>query len=211
MVHNPSNATTDDTFTFPITTSDGTYTMPQEGTLALNGQDAKMLVADYDMDGQHLVYSTSEIMTHFAEGSQDVALLYGRDGEDGETVLRYSSQPTVNVVSGNVSSTYDPTTGDLRLDYVHNGLAEVQIIGGGRPPLTLLLADNTTADTFWRQDTPPAPVLEQGPELVRTATITGAALHLTGDTSAATTMKVWAPAQREGRDLERPARRERGR
>jgi len=195
VVHNPSNATTDDTFTFPITTSDGTYTIPQEGTLALNGQDAKMLVADYDMDGQHLVYSTSEIMTHFAEGSQDVALLYGRDGEDGETVLRYSSQPTVNVVSGNVSSTYDPTTGDLRLDYVHNGLAEVQITGGGRPALTLLLADNTTADTFWRQDTDAGPVLEQGPELVRTASVAGSTLNLTGDTSAATTMKVWAPGR----------------
>ena len=195
VVHNPSNATTDDTFTFPITTSDGTYTIPQEGTLALNGQDAKMLVADYDMDGQHLVYSTSEIMTHFAEGSQDVALVYGRDGEDGETVLRYSSQPTVNVVSGNVSSTYDPTTGDLRLDYVHNGLAEVQITGGGRPALTLLLADNTTADTFWRQDTDAGPVLEQGPELVRTASVAGSTLNLTGDTSAATTMKVWAPGR----------------
>jgi beta-galactosidase GanA len=195
VVHNPSNATTDDTFTFPITTSDGTYTIPQDGTLALNGQDAKMLVADYDMDGQHLVYSTSEIMTHFAEGSQDVALLYGRDGEDGETVLRYSSQPTVNVVSGNVSSTYDPATGDLRLDYVHNGLAEVQITGGGRPALSLLLADNTTADTFWRQDTDAGPVLEQGPELVRTASVAGSTLNLTGDTSAATTMRVWAPGR----------------
>jgi hypothetical protein len=133
-------------------------------------------------------------MTHFAEGASDVALLYGRDGEDGETVLRYSSHPTVNVVSGNVSSTYDPTTGDLRLDYVHNGLAEVQIRGGGRPTLTLLLADNTTANTFWRQDTAAGPVLEQGPELVRTATITGAALHLSGDTSAATTINLWAPA-----------------
>ena len=195
VVHNPSNATTDDTFTLPITTSDGTYTIPQQGTLELNGQDAKMLVADYDMDGQHLVYSTSEIMTHFAEGSQDVALLYGRDGEDGETVLRYSSQPTVNVVSGNVSSTYDPATGDLRLDYVHNGLAEVQITGGGRPALTLLLADNTTADTFWRQDTSAGAVLEQGPELVRTATVAGSTLNLTGDTNAATTMKVWAPGR----------------
>ena len=194
VVHNPNTATTDDTFTFPITTSDGTYTIPQQGTLELNGEDAKTLVADYDMDGQHLVYSTSELMTHFAEGDQDLALFYGRDGQDGETVLRYSSQPTVNVVSGNVSSTYDPATGDLRLDYVHNGLAEVQISGGGRPTLTLLLADNTTADTFWRQDTSAGPVLEQGPELVRTATLTGAALHLTGDTSAATTMNVWAPA-----------------
>ncbi len=89
-------------------------------------------------------------------------------------MLRYSSRPTVDVVSGNVSSTYDAATGDLRLDYVHNGLAEVRITGGGRPPLTLLLADTTTADTFWRQDTAAGPVLEQGPELVRTATVHGA-------------------------------------
>ncbi len=194
-MHNPSNVTTDDSFSFPISTSDGTYTVPQQGTLQINGQDAKMLVADYDMDGQHLVYSTSEIMTHFAQGGQDVALLYGRDGEDGETVLRYSSRPTVDVTSGSVASTYDSATGDLRLDYVHNGLARVKISGGGRAPLLLLLADTTTADTFWRQDTAAGPVLEQGPELVRTAEMDGPVLRLSGDTSAATTMKVWAPTQ----------------
>ncbi|MFZ1997130.1 MAG: beta-galactosidase, partial [Solirubrobacteraceae bacterium] len=192
-MHNPSSATTDNSFTFPITTSDGTYTVPQQGTLAINGQDAKMLLADYDMDGQHLVYSTSELMTHLVQGSQDIALLYGRDGEDGETVLRYSSRPTVKVVAGTVSSTFDPTTGDLRLDYVHNGLAELHISGGGRPGLTLLLADNSTADSFWRQDTAAGPVLEEGPELVRTAAVSGPQLRLTGDTSAATTMTVWAP------------------
>jgi beta-galactosidase GanA len=192
-VHNPSNATTNDTFTFPISTSDGTYTVPQEGTLQINGQDAKMLVADYAMDGQHLVYSTSELMTHYALGDRDVALFYGRDGEDGETVLRYLSRPTVNVASGSVQSTWDPATGDLRLDYVHNGLAEVRISGGGRAPLTLLLADNTTADSFWRQDTAAGPVLEQGPELVRTANVHGAVLSLTGDTTDPTAMKVWAP------------------
>ncbi|MGE5291882.1 MAG: beta-galactosidase [Micromonosporaceae bacterium] len=194
-MHNPSNATTNNSFTFPVSTSDGSYTVPQSGTLAINGQDAKMLVADYDMDGQHLVYSTSEIMTHLVQGARDVALLYGRNGEDGETVLRYASQPTVNVVSGSVTSQYDVTTGDLRLDYTHNGLAEVRISGGGRPALDLLLADEATAGTFWRQDTPAGPALEQGPELVRTADVTGAVLHLTGDTSQASDLRVWAPPQ----------------
>ena len=56
-VHNPSNATTDDAFTFPIETADGSYTVP----LRLTGQDAKTLVANYDLEGNHLVYSTSEI------------------------------------------------------------------------------------------------------------------------------------------------------
>jgi hypothetical protein len=38
---NPSNATTDDAFTFPISTADGTYTPPQSGTLRINGQDSR--------------------------------------------------------------------------------------------------------------------------------------------------------------------------
>ena len=37
-MHNPSSATTDDTFRFPISTSDGTYTVPQQGTLAITGR-----------------------------------------------------------------------------------------------------------------------------------------------------------------------------
>jgi len=82
-----------DTFTFPISTGDGSYTIPQTGTLRVNGQDAKTLVADYDFGGQHLVYSTSEIMTHLQQGGKDIALLHGRDGEDGETVLRYADAP----------------------------------------------------------------------------------------------------------------------
>lgn len=193
-VHNPSNGTTNDAFTFPITTDDGNYTVPQSGTVRLNGQDAKTLVADYDLDGQHLVYSTSEIMTHFAREDADTVLLHGRDGEDGETVLRYASEPTVTVLSGSVTSTFDAAKGDLRLDYVHDGLAEVRISGGGRPDLTLLLADTTTAGEFWVQTTPAGVVLERGPELVRTATIDSSTLALTGDTADAVDLQVWAPA-----------------
>ncbi|MFL5831162.1 MAG: beta-galactosidase [Solirubrobacteraceae bacterium] len=194
-MHNPSNATTNDAFTFPISTADGTYTIPQSGTLQINGQDSKILLADYALGGQHLVYSTSELMTHVTEDGKDLALLHGRDGEDGETVLRYDSRPHVDVISGNVTSTYDPDTGDLRLDYVHNGLAEVRIHGGNRPQLLLLIADEHTAGTFWRQDTAAGPVLERGPELVRTATASGNTLNLTGDTSQPSDLEIWAPAQ----------------
>ncbi len=102
-------------------------------------------------------------------GRQDLALLHGRDGEDGETVLRYHARPHVDVLAGTVSSTYDPATGDLRLDYVHNGLTEVRIQSRDLPPMLLLIADDSTAGTFWRQDTAAGPVLERGPELVRTA------------------------------------------
>jgi beta-galactosidase GanA len=192
-VHNPSSATSNDTFTFPISTTDGSYTVPQSGTLRLNGQDAKTMVAGYTVDGQRLVYSTSEILTHMQYSNRTVLSLYGRDGETGETVLRYSSAPTVTVAGSAVTSTYNATSGDLRLNYTHSGITQVRVSGGGRPDLLLLIAGQQTADSMWRQDTAAGPVLERGPVLVRTATVSGATLALTGDTAAATTLEVWAP------------------
>jgi beta-galactosidase GanA len=181
-VHNPSSATTDDSFTFPITTADGSYTVP----LRLNGQDAKTLVADYDLEGNHLVYSTSEIETHLP----GVALLHGRDGETGETLFRYASKPAVQVLSGSATSSYDPATGDLKLTYTHHGLIRVRINA-----LTLLIADENTANTFWRVDSEAGPVLVRGPELVRTAHAAGPLLALTGDTTAPADLEVWGPRQ----------------
>jgi beta-galactosidase GanA len=186
--HNPSSATTSDSFSFPITTADGAYT----ASLVLNGQDAKTLVASFSFGGQHLVYSTSEIETVLRQGTTDLLVLYGRTGEPGNTILRYTSQPTVTVLAGTVTSSF--SNGDLNLQYTHSDLAQVRITGGGRDPLTLLIARQSIADTMWRQDTSAGPVLERGPLLVRTAAASGATLALTGDTSAASSLEIWAPA-----------------
>ncbi len=199
-MHNPSKDTTDDVFTFPLSTPDGSYTVPQAGTLRVRGQDAKQLVANFELAGQHLVYSTSEIMTVV----RGTALLHGRPGEDGETVLRYAREPKVEVLAGDVTSTWDAARGDLRLNYVHGGLIRVRVSGAGRPPVTLLLADDATADTFWRQ----GPALVRGPALLRTARLDGNVLALTGDTAQASDLEVWGPGTRvtwNGRGV--PARR----
>jgi beta-galactosidase GanA len=177
---------------------------PQFGTITLDGRDSRLLVANYHFGGQDLVYSTSEVMTqatidgHTVQPT-DMALLYDPAGTDGETVLHYASQnnasqPAVDVSSGTVQSTWDPASGDLRLDYVHNGLAEVEITGGGTTPLLLLLADTSTAEDFWPETTADGPVLVEGGYLVRTAAVRGSTLLLTGDTSKAGSLSVWAPA-----------------
>ncbi|HUN31662.1 MAG TPA: beta-galactosidase [Trebonia sp.] len=168
--------------------------VPQSGTITLDGRDSRLLVANYDFGGQHLVYSTSEIMTQATIGARDSALLYDPSGTDGETVLHYASQPSVDVTSGTVQSTWDASTGDLRLDYVHNGLAEVEITGGGTPPLLLLIADSNTAEDFWPESTGAGPVLIEGGYLIRTASVHGSTLALTGDTSKPGELSVWAPA-----------------
>ena len=168
--------------------------VPQSGTITLDGRDSRLLVANYDFGGQHLVYSTSELMTQATIGSRDTALLYDPAGTDGETVLHYASQPAVDVLSGTVQSTWDPASGNLRLDYVHDGLAKVEITGGGTTPLLLLIADTNTAEDFWPESTADGTVLVEGGYLVRTARVTGDTLELTGDTSKAGNLAVWAPA-----------------
>jgi beta-galactosidase GanA len=189
-VHGPSDLATDDAFAFDLETRDGRYRLASR----LNGQDAKMLLADYDMERQHLVYSTSELQAQFRDGERDVVLLQGRAGETGETVLRYASAPQVEVLAGDVHSTYDAARGDLKLAYAHAGLARVRITGGGRAPLLLLIADEATSQRFWTQETPAGRVLELTPALVRTARIEGGHLYLTGDTASDSPLEIWGPA-----------------
>ena len=129
-------------------------TVPQSGTLTLDGRDSRLLLANYTFGGgEHLVYSTSELMTQGDIGGQATAVLYDPDGTDGETVLRYTSQPVVSVLSGTVQSSWDASRGDLRLDYTHHGLAEVQITEGGAPPLRLLIASTDVAEELWPEST----------------------------------------------------------
>src|SRR3954447_11855642 len=179
----------DSKFTFPISTADGDYTIPQSGQLELNGEDMKALVADYDLESQHLVYTTADLMTHAHIGSQDVAIVQGRPGQTGETVLRYASEPSVTVLSGSgVTSTWDAAKGDLRLDYPLSGLTAIKI--GGAHPLLLLAADDDAVATLWKV----GPAIVRGPALVRTATVDGDTLALTGDTSAPAGLEAWAPS-----------------
>ncbi len=187
-------AATNDSTTFTVDVPDGVYTVPQQpGTaLQINGRDFKILTAGYAMSRQRLVYSTSEIMTHARLGDHDVALLHGRSGEPGETVLRYESEPRVEVLAGAVTPTWDAARGDLRLNYTHDGLARVRVSGGGRPPLELLLADSATASTFWRPDTDQGPVLARGAYLVRPAERHGSTLMLRGDTAQPGELEVFA-------------------
>lgn len=188
--HTDRASTTDETSTLDWSTSDGRYTVP----VRVNGRDAKILVAGYDLGGQRLVWSSSELMTHAFIGGRDVALLYGRDGESGSTVLRYRSRPSVRVLDGSVRSSYDPATGDLRLDHVHTGLARVLISDGGRRPMLLLLGTDAAAAQFWKLETNAGPVLVRGTSLARSARVAGDTVVLRADTAADGEIEVFGPA-----------------
>ena len=170
------------TTTLPV----GPYTVPQAGTLSVAAHDAKLMLAGYALGGVPLVYSTSHLMTQ----ADRLAVLTGPDGDDGEIVLNYAAEPTVT----GASASYDATTGDLLISYTHSGLTAVTVTAAAGGSLTLLIADDDTAATIWRQDTEHGtPVIVAGPALLRGARIQGRTAWLTGDTAAATGIQVWAP------------------
>jgi hypothetical protein len=188
--HNPADGQGEERFSIKLATRDGEYTIAS----SIRGQDARMLLASYDMERQRLVYSTSELQTHLRDGERDITLLHGRDGMAGETVLRYASAPKVEVLAGTVQSRWDAAKGDLVLNYVHDGLARVRISGGGRAPLLLLLADEKTSMRFWTQDTGAGRALQFTPALVRSATLAGDTLALRGDIDTDAGIEIWGPA-----------------
>ncbi|WP_406447751.1 beta-galactosidase [Streptomyces sp. NBC_00876] len=195
--HADSTATSTDSAHLKINLGAQAYTVPQQqGTsLTLNGRQSSIIVANYDLGSNNLLrYSTSQIMTNATIGGRDTAVLYGDHDSDGETVLHYDTKPSVASTGGDVTSTWDASTGDLRLNYRHTGLTRVQISGGGGHPLELLLADTATAKTFWRHDTAAGPVLVRGTHLLRGASSDGTALALTGDTGTDGAVEVWSTA-----------------
>ncbi|MGN6365052.1 beta-galactosidase [Asticcacaulis taihuensis] len=183
-IHEPSSATTNDAFGFNLKTKNGSYHIKTQ----LNGQDGKLLLANYPLERQHMVYTTSDTQTHFRQGARDVALLYGRAGEAGETVLHYAKIPKVEILKGQVSSAYDGKTGDLKLSYTHQGYSLVRISVTGQAPLLLFLADDATAQQFWTLDTSRGRILVRSQSLLRSAEFTIGddpdVLQIKGDVSA---------------------------
>jgi beta-galactosidase GanA len=181
----------------PVATGEFYSRVPQEPETAitLRGRDAQLLLANYRFGGQQMVYSTAQLLTQGTWNGTDLAILHAPMGEDSETVLRYTSEPTVQVVSGSARSTWNAGRGDLRLNTNHAGLSKVVITGGDRPDLVLLLVDQATAAQFWRFDTRAGVVLARGPHLIRSASMSHGRLELRGDTSTTTTLEVIASGE----------------
>ncbi|WP_448097596.1 beta-galactosidase [Luteibacter yeojuensis] len=191
--HAEAQDTTDDATHLKIALGDaGETTVPQQPGTAIHvdGRDAKVLLANYRFGKQSLAYSTSELMTQLRLGGRDVALFYGRHGEDGETVLRYPAEPKTRVIEGKVATHWDAATHSLRLNYRHDGLARVAI-DQGDTSLLLLIGDNAAATRFWQLDTADGPVLVRGPYLVRNAVRSGDEVALTGDSDKASEVELF--------------------
>lgn len=173
--HRNVASTLDDRGNFAATIDGRPYRIPVE----IDGRDSKMIVAGFGLGDKRLVYSTSELAAYARLGNRDVALLFGRKGEQGETVVRFAG-------------------GSERvIRYEHHGLARIWLKppGASEPPLELLIASDDAAAQFWPLRTNRGTVLVRGPYLVRDSMLFGNSIALHGDTTAPTNIEVFAPPQ----------------
>ncbi|MER6358549.1 beta-galactosidase, partial [Streptomyces sp. NPDC001634] len=177
------------------TSAEAVATLPLAGTtvrVPVPGLDARLLATGISLGLRTLRHSTAQPMLRLTAGRQDVAVFTGRSGEATETVLECTSEPKVTVPAGNATHAYE--NGVLRVGVRLDGLVRVLVEGGGTArPLLLLLCDDETSVRLWRHETPSGAVLVYGPALLRTATLRGATVHLTGDTVDEAGLEVWAP------------------
>ncbi|OMP85099.1 putative beta-galactosidase B [Diplodia seriata] len=184
-------------FKLHVDTSIGSLTIPQKaGEMELNAREAKIVPTDFRFSGQKLLYSTAEVFTYVELDGKPTIALWVPGGEGGEFLLAGTA---------NVSATAVPSDGVAFHQSEHGLLVSfanqtgTTVVDTAKARFVLLdrvdawktFAPVLTAD-------PHAPVNEtilvQGPHLVRTARIEGDTLVLTGDTSADTTLDVFAPA-----------------
>ncbi|KAI9322100.1 glycoside hydrolase superfamily [Dichotomocladium elegans] len=202
----PSNEL--DSFHITVETTDGTFVVPRsrKSKLVLNGRDAKILVADYDFESQHLVYATSEIFTHQSFESYDVLIVYAYEQEDGELALKLKNkdhhQVKVSSSAKGVSSSVKNSI--VQINYKHpNGTISIYVSSSGddgdgnTKDLLILVAGYESAATRWWaptvKDTASDRVLIQGPYLVREASIEGSTVHFLGDIDEDTPIQVVVP------------------
>ena len=151
--------------------------------------------------------TTSELVTQLTIGrGRDVALLDGDSGAAGQTVLSYAHKPAVRVLSDPSGTAitwhWDPSSRRLTLHYTHDGLDQVSI-RSGRSRLTCCWPTPAPRVSSGLSTPPAVRCWSAESSLVRTAAILGRRAALTGDTSAAGPITVWAPAGGARADLGR--------
>ncbi|RDW76736.1 glycoside hydrolase family 35 protein [Aspergillus mulundensis] len=196
--HLDTTVGTDESFKLHVDTSEGALTIPRHGsTIRLNGHQSKIIVTDFSIGPETLLYSTAEVLTYEVFDGKPILVLWVPTGESGEFAIKGAKYGSVATCSGCSSVQFHRDDESLTVGFTQGqGLSVLEIDNGVR----VILLDRQTAYDFWAPaltDDPLVPegesVLVSGPYLVRSARLSGSKLALRGDSEGETTLEVFAP------------------
>ncbi|RAH73282.1 glycoside hydrolase family 35 protein [Aspergillus aculeatinus CBS 121060] len=188
-----------------ISTSIGNVSVPQlGGALSLRGRDSKIHVADYNVGGINLIYSTAEVFSWKKSGNKSVLILYGGQEETHEfAVPRALGSPSA--VEGNEGIRVDTTVSSCATVAQWSVQPSRRVVHFG-DRLEVHLLWRNEAYNYWVVDLPIAGAIQRyaSPSrsnssvivkmgyLLRSAEVVGSTLKLTGDLNATTELEVIA-------------------
>ncbi|KAI4124293.1 MAG: hypothetical protein LQ338_004868 [Usnochroma carphineum] len=194
--HAAYNSLNSTEYTLSVPTSAGNITIPQlSSVLALHGRDSKIHVTDYDVGGLNLLYTSAEIFTWKKFFDKTVLVLYGGANETHEAAFAGCS--TFNLLEGGAvrSKVQDNA---LIINWDVDETRRVIKVGCN---LFVYILDRNDAYNYWvidlqvprQQDNytiaKSSSIIRAG-YLLRTASVRGNTLHLTGDLNQTTLIEV---------------------
>lgn len=88
LIHSDSTSSVSTDFQLNVSTSEGNFTIPKQGGhITLNGRQSKILVTDFKVGKEKLVYSTAEILTVSVQDTKPVTVFWLPTGESGEIFI----------------------------------------------------------------------------------------------------------------------------
>ncbi|MBC9724150.1 beta-galactosidase [Streptomyces sp. TRM68367] len=179
--------------------SDGEVTTTLPGTgidvpVTVPPRDATLMTTDLELGHRKLAYSTVQPMVSMPVGRQDIAVFTGRRGEMARVVLDCPGEPHATRLDAEPAWVYEDGLLRVNAPLGAGGLSRVLVESPDvDTPMLLLFTDDAGALRMWPYETPSGPLLVYGPALLRSATLSGATVHLAGDTIGETGLEVWAP------------------
>ncbi|MEU3145029.1 MULTISPECIES: beta-galactosidase [unclassified Streptomyces] len=162
--------------------------------VTVGARDARLLATGLGLGRRKLAFSTAQPLFGVTVGRHDIAAFVGRAGETAHVALDCDVQPLTNRLDVEPAWSYDRGRLNVVTPLGVGGLSRVLVEGGDSDtPMLLLFADDATAQRLWPYETPSGSLLVYGPPLLRSATLRGSTVHLTGDTTGETGLEVWAP------------------
>ncbi|KAJ5626349.1 beta-galactosidase [Penicillium lagena] len=199
-LHANSSSSTNEIFQLHVNTSAGPLIIPEHGSsIRLNGHQSKIIVTDFKFGSHNLLYSTAEVLTYSVLDGVPTLALWVPTGESGEFSVDGAKKGSIGRCDGSSGVKFYASNSGRGLTITFTqarGMSVIELDSGAR----ILLMDRTAAYQLWAptlSSNPLAPegntILVQGPYLVRDAKIVGSTVLLTGDSSSATRLEVFAP------------------
>lgn len=119
-IHTESPSTNLTSFKLHVSTSIGNITIPQAtgNSITLNGRESKIIVTDFSIGEERLVYSTAEILTVSTVRSKPTVFLWLPSGESGEFLITGARNASVARSDGTNSIHFTPGTAGLTVSFV---------------------------------------------------------------------------------------------